>query len=405
MSAALGWNGARKRRRKPARSGWFERGAAAGLALDSALTIAAAALISLGVVMSYSTTAPLALDQAIPPLFRQHLLALVLGLVGAAAAMAAPLSFWRAAALPLWGIGIALLVTTHVFGVRVNGAQRWLDLGIQFQPVEIVKFATLLAVAATVAPRDGRKDLSNRRAGLALGLFTLPPVLLLLIQPDFGNAVLLFLLAAMVMIVAGRSLRELVAPGLVAVLAFAIYIATNDYARRRMEGFWDPWELARTSGFQLVQSFVAFGQGGLTGVGLGNGRQKLNYLFGAHTDFVLSLVAEELGLLGVLGVLGAFAALLVAGCRVALRSRDRFGLLLAFAMTAIVTVPALVNGAVVMGLLPTKGLTLPFISYGGTSLFVSCVALGVVLGVARHNNAVDPRRRRGATAASRRRWI
>ena len=144
---------------------------------------------------------------------------------------------------------------------------------------------------------------------------------------------------------------------------------------------------------QVVQSFVAFGQGGLTGAGLGNGRQKLDYLFGAHTDFVLALIAEELGLLGVLLVLGAFAALLVTGCRVALQAKDRFGLLLAFAMTSLLTVPAILNGAVVMGLVPTKGLTLPFLSYGGTSLVMCCVSLGVLLGVARQS---APARRRHA---------
>ena len=129
MSAAVGWNEARRRQRKRGRSASNERRGAAGLSLDGGLTIAAAALISFGVVMSYSTTAPLALDHAIPPLFRQHLMALALGLVGAVCATAAPLSFWRVAALPLWAIGIALLVATHFFGTRVNGAQRWLELG------------------------------------------------------------------------------------------------------------------------------------------------------------------------------------------------------------------------------------------------------------------------------------
>ena len=191
----------------------------------------------------------------------------------------------------------------------------------------------------------------------------------------------------------GRLMRQLLVPAGAAAALIAIYVANNDYARRRMEGFLDPWTQWETSGFQLVQSFVAFGQGGLAGAGLGNGRQKLDYLFGAHTDFVLALIAEELGLLGVLLVLGAFAALLVTGCRVALQANDRLGLLLAFAMTSLLTVPAILNGAVVMGLVPTKGLTLPFLSYGGTSLVMCCVSLGVLLGVARQS---APGRRRAA---------
>ena len=363
--------------------------------LDAGVGAAAIVLVSIGVVMSYSTTAALDMEVTIPPLFRQHLLALALGLVAMTIAMWVPLRLWRRLALPIWAISTLMLALTHWFGIEANGAQRWLDLGVRFQPVEIAKFATLLVVAAAVAPRDGRNDLSNRRAGVALGLFTMPPVLLLLFQPDLGNAVLLFGLTALLLVVAGRPLRQLFIPAAVAGAFVAVYVSTNDYARRRVEGFLDPWSQWQDAGFQLVQSFVAFGQGGATGVGLGNGRQKLDYLFGAHTDFVLSLVAEELGLLGVLLVLAAFAALLVAGCRVALRATDRFGLLLAFAMTTLLTVPAILNGAVVMGLVPTKGLTLPFLSYGGTSLVMCCVTLGVLLGVGRQTPA-DRRAARNA---------
>jgi cell division protein FtsW len=354
-----------------------------GFHLDAGVSLAAIALISLGVVMSYSTTAPIDIDVPFPPLFRQHLAALGIGLVAMGGALAVPLWVWRRAALPLWAVSLLLLLCTHWIGIEANGARRWLDLGVRFQPAEVAKFATLLVVAAAVAPRDGRRDLSNRRAALALGLFTLPPVLLLLLQPDLGNAVLLFALAALLLVVAGRPLRQLWIPAAGTAVFLVLYVATNDYARRRVEGFLDPWTQWQTTGFQLVQSFVAFGQGGLAGVGLGNGRQKLAYLFGAHTDFVLALVAEELGLLGVVAVLAAFAALLVTGCRIALRANDRFGLLLAFAMTCLLTVPAILNGAVVMGLVPTKGLTLPFLSYGGTSLVMCCVSLGVLLGVAR----------------------
>ena len=152
-------------------------------------------------------------------------------------------------------------------------------------------------------------------------------------------------------------------------------------------GFLDPFETARGAGWQLVQSYVAFGQGGFFGQGLGNGRQKLEYLPEVHTDFVLALVAEELGLVGVLFVLGAFAALWVAGTRAARRATDRFDLYLAFGMVTLLTVPAFLNASVVMGLVPTKGLTLPFLSYGRTSLVVSCLALGLLLGVARRHPA------------------
>jgi cell division protein FtsW len=152
-------------------------------------------------------------------------------------------------------------------------------------------------------------------------------------------------------------------------------------------GFLDPWSRSSAEGFQLVQSFVAFGRGGITGVGVGDGRQKLFYLPEAHTDFILSVVAEEGGLVGVLLVLGLFTALLLAGLRIALAAKQRFALLLAFGMTMLLVVPALLNAAVVMGCLPTKGLTLPFLSYGRTSLLVSCLAVGIVLAVARAERA------------------
>jgi len=377
-----------RRRRAPAEAQSHPLSGNTGIhGLDGGLVISAGVLITLGVVMSYSTTAPLALGDRLPPLFLNHLAALTLGLCTAFVAALLPMAAWHRLALPLWGAGVALLITTAFLGVEVNGAQRWLELpglSFRFQPVELAKCATLLAVATVVAPRDGRGEISRRQTLVAAGL-TLPPMALLLIQPDLGNALLLATLVVLLLIVAGIRLRTLVLPTLVAALGIVAYIARNPYAMRRVASFWDPWRDAQGAGFQLVQSFVAFSQGGLWGVGLGNGRQKLFYLPEAHTDFVLSLVAEELGLIGVLFVLGAFAALLVAGSRIARHTRARFTLLLAFAATAFLTVPAMVNAAVVMGLLPTKGLTLPFLSYGGSSLVMCCAALGLLLGIARRS--------------------
>jgi cell division protein FtsW len=279
-----------------------------------------------------------------------------------------------------------MLAATDVLGVEVNGAQRWLPvpgLGIRFQPVEIAKLATLLAVCAVVARNPGRRELSPRRGAAAVAIVAVP-VALLVRQPDFGNAVLLCTLAGIVMVAAGTPIRRLWAPGLLAAVAIAGYIATHEYAMRRVIGFLDPWKDPLGVGFQLVQSFVAFGKGGMTGVGLGAGRQKLSYLPEGHTDFILALIAEELGLVGVLLVLGCFAALWVAGTRIARQSKDRFALLVALAMTALLTVPAIINSAVVMGLVPTKGLTLPFLSHGGTSLVISCTVLGILLAAGRH---------------------
>ena len=354
-------------------------------ALDGGVLTAAAVLISLGIVMSYSATAPLALDTNLPPLFLDHLAGLAIGLFAAVIAMSVPLRIWQKLALPLWGIGVLLLICTLLFGIEVNGAKRWLavpGIGFRFQPVEIAKCATILAVALLSTPRDGREQMSNRRALGTLGLAMIP-VLLLVAQPDLGNAVLLAVLSGMIVFVGGAPWRLLGWGAAFGAGGVALFIARNEYAWRRISGFIDPWGDAQNSGFQLVQSFVAFSHGGLFGAGLGKGWQKLHYLPEVHTDFVLALVAEEMGLLGVLLVLGAFAALLVAGTRVARKANSRFALLLAFGITALLTLPSLINAGVVMGVLPTKGLTLPFLSYGRTSLVMCCGAVGLLLGIAR----------------------
>jgi len=222
-------------------------------------------------------------------------------------------------------------------------------------------------------------------------------VLLLGLQPDFSGAVLLVAMSGLLLFAAGLPLRLLALPALAAAAAGALYLALHPYAWARVQGFTDPWQHARDGGFQLVQSFVAFGRGGSLGVGLGDGRQKLFYLPEAHTDFILSVVAEELGLLGVLLVLGAFAAFTLAGLRVARRATQPFALLAAFAMTALVAVPALVNAAVVMGVLPTTGLTLPFISHGSNALCCAALAVGILLRIGARDAAPAPVRVAGAT--------
>jgi cell division protein FtsW len=353
--------------------------------LDPGIAIATGLLIGMGVVMSYSATAALDLDTKLPPLFFDHILGLCLGLVAAAVAYATPSEIIRRLALPFWGVTLAMLLATLLFGIEVNGAQRWIEiLGFRFQPGELAKCATLIAVATWLSRKDDRRELSTRRSVQAAGIALLPAALLLL-QPDLGNAVVLVVLSAGLLFIAGTPWPRFVLPGIAGVLLLGIYIVSHDYAWRRIMGFLDPFREAQGAGWQLVQSYVAFGQGGLLGQGLGNGRQKLEYLPEVHTDFVLALVAEELGLIGVLVVLGAFAALWVAGTRAARRATNRFDLLCAFGMVTLLTVPAFLNASVVMGLVPTKGLTLPFLSYGRTSLVVSCFALGILLGIARRN--------------------
>jgi cell division protein FtsW len=372
---------------------------AAGAAPDGGVILSAAILVSLGVVMVYSTTAPLTIGRALPPHFLRHLCVAVLAVGIAASAMRVPLALWRRIALPLWGVSVLLLLATLLIGDSAGGAQRWLRVphaGIAFQPVELAKFATLLVVASALAPLSERAMAGWQPVRAAL-LFTGPVVAPLLLQPDFGNALVLVALVGVLLFCAGIPLRVLAAPAVVSVAGAALYVALRPYALARVRGFLDPWRFAQAEGFQLVQSFVAFGRGELLGVGLGDGRQKLFYLPEAHTDFILSVVAEELGLAGVLLVLGAFAAFLVAGARIARRARDPFALLAAFGMTALIALPAIVNAAVVMGLAPTKGFTLPFLSYGGNSLLVCALAVGILLRLS-CNEAAPELQRIGAAA-------
>jgi cell division protein FtsW len=374
--------------------------AATPIGLDGGVVASTALLAALGVVMIYSTTAPLAIGSAIPPHFVRHLAGLVLALLAIVGALRVPLGWWRRLALPLWAASVALLAATLALGIEANGARRWLPvplLGVSFQPAELAKWATSLAVAAVLA--GGRPE-SRRLLLICLALGALPAGLLLL-QPDLGNAVVLAVLVGALLFVAGVPLRRLTGLGALLGVGVATYIGLRPYALDRLRGFLAPWQNAQAEGFQLVQSFVAFGRGGTFGVGLGDGRQKLSYLPEAHTDFILSVVAEEVGLVGVLLVLGAFAALVVAGLRVARRAREPFVVLVAFAMTALVAVPAAVNAGVVMGVLPTTGFVLPFLSVGSNSLVMCALAVGILLRIASHE--ASPARPRLASAATRRR--
>jgi len=375
----------RARRRAAERPAREASAQAPDTGLDGALVTAALLLCGLGAVMIFSITAPKAPGEMLPPFFVRQAEALLAGAALAALAAALPLRAWYALAFPLWGATVAALVAVLAVGIETNGARRWLGVesaGLVFQPGEFAKLSAVLAVAAVLGRRDARSGVAPRRVGAVLVLAAVPSALLLL-QPDLGNAVLLSALAGLLLFVAGVNLRVLLVPAALGALGVGLYVAHNPYAVNRVIGFLRPWATAHSQGYQLVQSFVAFGRGGFFGVGVGGGLQKLHYLPEAHTDFILAVIAEELGLAGVLLVLGAFVALLVAGARIALRARQRFAMLLAFGMTALAVVPAVLNGAVVMGLVPTKGLTLPFLSYGRSSVLASCLALGIVLGIAR----------------------
>jgi len=346
--------------------------------------------------MIYSLMAPLAAANAIPPQFIRQLITLATSILVLIAALRVPLAVWRRFALPLWGVSSVQLLATLVVGIEVNGARRWLELpGLRLQAAEVAKFATVLAVAVMLTASPSRR--TRLKPVVRAAALCVPPVALLLMQPDFGSSLVLCAAVGALLFAAGTPMRLLVLPTALAIGGAAVYVALRPYAHLRWIGFLDPWATATREGFQLVQSFVAFERGGLFGVGLGGGRQKLYYLPEAHTDFILAGIAEELGLVGVLVVLGAFAAFVWAGVRIAQRAQEPFTALVAIGMTSLIGIPAAINAGVVMGLLPTTGFTLPFVSYGGNSLLICSLAAGVLLRIGACEAAPVPTRVSGAS--------
>jgi cell division protein FtsW len=292
---------------------------------------------------------------------------------------------WRKLALPLLGLTLVLLamVLLPSFGSVSKGARRWLRVGpVSIQPAEIAKVVIVFYLAAYLAKKGAR--IVEFTTGF------LPPLIVvgvvagfILLQPDFGTVVVMGLVTFGLLFLSGARLAHLGSLMLVALPAAATLVLASGYRRQRLLTFLTPWKDPTASGFQVTQSFLAFGSGGVFGVGLGEGRQKLFFLPEAHTDFVLALVGEELGLIGTFAIMLLFLLLILKGFQIAGRARDSFGRYLALGITLLIGTQALVNAGVVTGLLPTKGLTLPLVSYGGSSLLMSLVGVGILLSISR----------------------
>jgi cell division protein FtsW len=272
-------------------------------------------------------------------------------------------------------------------GSKVGGAQRWFRLGwVSFQPGELAKFAVIVFVALQLDRK--RERLHTLTAGvLSNFLVPLPALVLLMCQPDFGTTVMISVVIFAMMFLAGVPKRYLAATLLLLGSVGASLAMSSAYRRDRVMTFLDPWRDPAGKGFQILQSMIGFHNGSFFGVGLGNGKEKLFYLPEAHNDFIMAVVGEELGFIGVAAIAFAYLFFIHRGLRIAwnchVKFRDGFGMLLAAGITLALGLQGLVNMAVVMGLLPTKGLTLPFISYGGSALFVDLIAVGILLSIAR----------------------
>ena len=284
-------------------------------------------------------------------------------------------------------IFLLVLVLIPGIGQVRGGARRWISLGLfSFEPSELMKPVFVLYLARSLSAKQAR--IHSFAYGVLPHLVMVGvPILLLLLEPDFGASAVLLLVTMAMLFAAGARLTQLAALGLAALPPALALIWHSPYRWERVTAFLDPWHDPLGNGFQLVQSFLAFGSGGVLGTGLGNGKQKLFYLPEGHTDFIFSLIGEELGLAGCVVVLLCFGVLAMRGFRVATRSRDGFTGLLAFGLTFLIVGQAMLNIAVALGLLPTKGMPLPLVSYGGSAMMAAGLQIGVLLALSREARA------------------
>jgi len=366
---------------------------------DMLLMVAAILLVSVGLVMIASSSIAVA-DGANKGAFyflKRHTLFISLGFLCAVVAARTELKTLEKHSFLLMLLAVIMLLAVFlpVFGMRINGARRWLNLFVtSFQPVEAVKLILVVYLASyLVRHRDG---VEYKLFGVVKPLMVAGMVIVLLLaQPDFGSSALVIAVTVGMIWLAGARMRNLVLLGLPLVPAIAWAAMTEDYRMKRLTSFLDPWAHPYDDGFQLTQALIAIGRGEWLGVGLGSSVQKLFYLPEAHTDFILSVIAEELGLAGVLFVITLFMVLVGRGLMLGLRGVEigqRFAGYIAFGLSLMIGLQAIVSIGVNLGVLPTKGLTLPLISYGGSSVLLTCVMVGVLLRATFEiNRAIDAR--------------
>jgi cell division protein FtsW len=351
---------------------------------DKLLFASVIGLVLFGLVMVYSASAVIAMEQHETPFYflqRQAMWA-GLGLVGMCVAMQIDYRVYNREWIVYGALGVVVVLLVAVFAFpAINGAHRWIRFGgFQFQPSEIAKLTCVLFLAFWLAKHSD--DLGNFRrvlvpcAGVAALLTGL-----IVAEPDLGTALGIGTALVVMLFTAGVPLRQIALLPASAAPFVAMLLVFVPFRLKRLAAFLDPWADPMGSGYHVIQSLLAIGSGGLWGHGLSHGRQKLFYLPEPYTDFIYSVIAEELGLLGALAVIAVFGVLAWRGLRAAGRAPDDFGTLLATGLTVMVVTQALFNVSVTLALVPTKGIPLPFVSYGGSSLCISMTAMGVLLNV------------------------
>ncbi len=353
--------------------------------IDSWMLFCVVLLVGIGIIMNFSASAVISKEKFDNSYYflERTLAYAALGFAMMIAIAKFPYENYRRMAYPILIVTLLLVCAVFVPGIgkTIGGATRWIGFGpLRFQPSEAAKVAMIIFLAYSLEKKS--KRIHSFSVGFVPHLVFMGLVsACILLQKDFGSAAIIAFITWIMMYVAGVKVKYL-AGLFVLILPIAVMlISGSEYRRKRIFAFLNPWDDQYGSGFQMIQSFVAINQGGWFGQGLGQGQQKLFYLPEAHTDFIFSVIGEELGLAGVMAVIALFAFFCYRGLRIALLAPDMFGRYLAVGATALIGIEAILNMGVVMGLLPTKGLTLPFVSYGGSSLIVSLIAVGILLNV------------------------
>lgn len=352
------------------------------------LTLCTMILVGLGAVMVFSASSVTAeasgrLGNDAAYYLKRQVLFLVLGASLAVTLSRIDYDIVRRHIAVLMGGTLVLLVLVFVPGIRhtANGASRWIDLGFfTFQPSELAKFS-LVAYAACAIDRKGENFGKGGRAFLPILAVLALYVTLVLREPDFGTAVVITTSVVALLFIAGFPWRLLAGCGVLGITGLVLAIVSKPYRMARLSAFLDPFSQAQAAGYQVVQSLIAFSNGGLIGTGIGAGKQKLFYLPAMHTDYIFSVIGEELGFAGVVAVGACFMTLVWVGFRIARRARDPFGKYLAMGVAIMIGVQALMNMMVGLKMLPPKGMVLPFLSYGGTSLILHLGAIGILTNI------------------------
>lgn len=356
---------------------------------DVHLLMAVLFVVGIGIVMVYSASSALALEKFGSDFYflRKQALFSLLGILALVICSHIPFPLYRHLTYPALFLAVGLLVAVlfSSLGMTAGGSSRWLRLGpVTFQPAEVARIALTIYLAYSLS-----KKADNLRT-FSIGF--LPHVIvlmlfagLLLMQPDFGSVVIFGALTWLLMFIGGVPLRHLGTTLLLMLPAGYLVMVMAPYRMKRWISFLDPWQYPQGEGYQIIHSLMAFGTGGLWGTGIGKGYQKLFYLPEPHTDFIFAVIGEEMGFWGIMLIVGLYGLILWRGTRIACQCEDPFGMLLATGITFAIGLHVCINMGVSLGLLPTKGLTLPFLSYGGTSLLLNMACIGILMNIGARN--------------------